>query len=850
MLSRTRGLLHLCGALLLTLPALQAAAPKGTAPRDMKLLIIAVDGNEPDYAAIKFFVETLGIPYQTAFTLDTTKTPPAPIRLPPLNNGSKGFFQGILLTNGNTGYCKSGSCYVGLDAAQWTLLENYARDYEVRIASYYTFPEARYGLAPSPGAAALTATQSAPVTARFTGPASALFPGLKASAGLSIVNSYVYPAQPVAGNGETTTPFLLAGSAVLGALHTKADGREYMALTMDNNPNLHHSLLLNYGILNWVMKGVFIGGRKVYLTPQVDDYFLPNDLFVLGQAACMGASFATDPTANAAINCPTRRIDGPDVKTLAEWQSKWQQKPQFQRFRVTHAFNGYGAAQDGRTLRDDLIQQTLAFRSKFYWVSHTWDHQNLDCFRPVPNSGPAGCRPATEQESAEEIAQNAAQAKELGLPLDTLSMVTPAISGLNNTAFLSAAAKAGIRYLVSDTSKQGLPAMPNTGTYTANGILLIPRRPTNIFYNVITGETNAQGSLTDEYNHFFGPAGLFKDGSGKPFFEKTQSYKEILNRESDNLVAYMLRAEIYPQMYHQSNLVLYDGRNSIFSDVHDAALNKFAAISDLPVISLSQADLGREIEAKMAVVGAKVSGVLTPGKGVTLTASRAANVPVTGLCFGSSCESYGSQCTSRIAVQAGSPTNVNFSSGTTTCAVNPGLPDIPAPPVPAVPPSAPNRQMQNLAAAQQSVAALAQQPGVRDADREKLVVLSRSLTGALETALWINGDSLQTDGGIKVFDALKASAQQLMTMGQDARSQPDAATARSLLTAIAEISRTIAQLAIANARTMSPSNANVLTAQNHFSAANTALNANSFPSAIDGFGKAWQSAQKAINSSN
>ena len=842
-------------ALTMGTAVLQAAAPKGNAPRDMKLLIVAVDGTEPQYAALKFFVETLGIPYQTAFTLDTTRTPPVQKPLPALTDGNKGFFQGIILTNGNTGYCGPAApqCMSGLTEVQWALLENYARDFGVRVASYYTFPEARYGLAlPTTGTQAVSTTDATPVSVRFTGPAASIFPYLVTSSGIRITKAYVYFARAATlGAGETLTPFLTVnGGGILGALNTKADGREYMALTFDNNPSLRHSLLLNYGILNWVMKGVFIGGRKVYLTPQVDDHFLANDLFVQGQNACMPVGFVNDPTYDPAGACPTLRITGPELNALADWQTKWQQKTQFRRFRVTHAFNGFGSVDSlGNTLNDDLVQQTVALRGKFFWVNHTWDHEDLDCYNAVSNSGAATCRAATEAEAASEISKNIAQAKALGLPLDSLSMVTPGISGLTNLNVLNAAAKAGIRYLVSDTSKAGyMPATPNTGTFTFNNILLIPRRPTNLFYNTVTGATGAAGSLTDEYNYFFGPSGRFKDGSGNPFFPRVQSYADIVNTESENLLTYMLRTEIYPQMYHQSNLHLYNGKNSLFADVHEAAMLKFEAISNLPVISLTQADLGRELEARMAVLSANISGVLTPGTGVTILGGVTANVPVTGICFGSACESYGGQCLSKVPITAGSPVNMAFSAVTNVCDVNPGLSDVPAPPVAASPLSAPNAQQQNVLAAQQTVGNLLRSVNQLQSDARNLQALRDAYADASDAALWMTGDVLNPEGGRTVFAALKRAAEALTVMVKDPAFETSKSVLEDLLVSTTEISRTLANVSINKAKSAAPGSKNLDNAVKELAKANSEYSSTKYDSAIEGFGKAWEGAERAIDS--
>ena len=73
---------------------------------------------------------------------------------------------------------------------------------------------------------------------------------------------------------------------------------------------------------------------------------------------------------------------------------------------------------------------------------------------------------------------------------------------------------------------------------------------------------------------------------------------------------------------------------------------------NLPVTSLTQSALGAALEDRMAYNASGVKATYTPGLGVTLTATRAAKIPVTGACFGT-CESYGGQSLSQVSIGAG-----------------------------------------------------------------------------------------------------------------------------------------------------------------------------------------------------
>jgi hypothetical protein len=588
-------------------------------PREMKLLVLAGDGNEPSYAAIRSFLDYIGIPYDAIVTKDQA--------LPVLSSTAKGNYQGIILATGSLVHSDGvGGWTSGLTPEEWTALDTYTADFGVRTAVFYAFPEARYGLTN------LGAISSGFFTASFAPAAADVFPYLTLNP-IDIVQSWGYKAGILSG-AEQTKPILMGEGAILGAIHKNPEGSEYLALTFDHAAHLIHSMALNYGIFNWVTKGVFIGARKIYLSPQVDDHFLPDDLYQGGLAPCAPG----DPAP-----CETLRITGADLKSVADWQANLNNKgPQFKNFKVTHAFNGFGTTTaGGAQAGDTLTSESHRLRNSFYWVNHTWDHENLDCYSD-------DCHAATYLESLREISLNIVTSLALRLPLDSASMVTPAISGLKNPSFLRAARTLGIRYLVSDSSQPDHPPYtPNTGVRSSidSSILMIPRRPTHLYYNTHSERTGVAGSLPDEFNFLYPSLGY--------------TYDQIINLESNAQLAYMLRYEIYPQMYHQTNLWRYNGSTSLFTHLIDEILKKFSYISNLPVISLEQSDIGREMEARMAVNNAKVRGTLTPGYTIKLTGSRSASVPITGICA-TGCETYGTQKISKISVTSGRTTTVKI----------------------------------------------------------------------------------------------------------------------------------------------------------------------------------------------
>src|SRR5918912_4006956 len=112
---------------------------------------------------------------------------------------------------------------------------------------------------------------------------------------------------------------------------------------------------------------------------------------------------------------------------------------------------------------------------------------------------------------------------------------------------------------------------------------MIPRRPVNLFYNVA-----APADWAAEYNCLY-----------RSFFGRDLTYNEILNFVSDQLLPYLLMGENDPWMFHQTNLVAYDGKHTLLTDLLDRTIAKYNGYLTWPVISPSMDTLGRSIDARM-----------------------------------------------------------------------------------------------------------------------------------------------------------------------------------------------------------------------------------------------------------
>lgn len=565
-------------------PSKVAPCPAPTTAINLKVLLISADGNEVDLPAIEQELNYLGTPY----TLYITTKNPGQLTPDKLSNNCSALYEGVILTTGSLAYLNNGTWMSGLTAAEWTNLWDFEAKFRLRQVSWYTYPTADFGFRP---ASAAISTNTQPYSTTYTAAAKAAFPYANTANPLPIQYAYTYLAQPL----DTKTVPLLTDTQgdALAAIRTYPDGRQNLALTFDSNAYLVHTLVLGPGLINWVTKGIAIGDHQTYLESQIDDFFLDD--------------FTWQPTtpcgSNLDLTGVSYRITGADLKAVVAWQNHLQTNPVTRNVRLDMTFNGYGAT-PGAYEPDSLTFYAKTVQGKFYWTNHTFDHLNLD---------------AVDYNTAlSEIGQNITEAQTLKLRQFTpLTMVTPDVSGLTNPNFLQAAYDSGIRYLVTDTSRPSYNnPYANAGIFNPlqSQILMIPRHPTNLFFNV-----SMPNEWVAEYNCLY-----------RAYWGQDLTYPQILDQESNTLLGYLLRGEMDPEMYHQPNLRAYDGTHTLLTDLLDATFAKYEALVSTPIHSLRMDQVGQNMTQIMQLHGATITASYTPGVGVTLTADQAVTVPLTG----------------------------------------------------------------------------------------------------------------------------------------------------------------------------------------------------------------------------
>ena len=554
-----------------------ASAVVAGASTDLAVLVVSATTNDAALPAIRQALDFLGTPYN----VHVASAQPGTLTADRLASGTRGFYSSVMLTDAALAYSPDGTTWTSaLSPAEWAALNQYEVDFAVRRLNWSGYPNPDTGF--NWPTAAYDSTGNAAV-GTWSAAAKASFPYLVTSNAFAVSNVWTYLATPL----DTNTTVWLSdaqGHALIAV--QKLGGREVLSLTFDNAPWLIHSTVLAHGLVTWANKGLFLGERHTYLSAQVDDVFLADEMWPGGEF----------------------RQSAKDWQATINWQAKFNTRTLGRNFRYDMAFNGLGTV-PGEYENDDLTPFVRTNKSMFKWISHTFTHTNLNTVDYAT--------------ALSEITKNNQTAGNLGLPnYSRMNMVTPQISGLQNPQFIKAAYDAGIRYLVSDTSiPSHRAASPNTGlpNWVEPRILMIPRHANNLFYNVST-----PAEWVSEYNYIY-----------NGYWGRDLSYAEILDNQADLLLGFLLKGDISPLMFHQPNLRDYNGQgNTLLGDLLDAVANKYERLYNFPALSPTMNNLATTLQQRMNYNASGVVATRNANNTLTLTVTKAARIPVTGLVSG------------------------------------------------------------------------------------------------------------------------------------------------------------------------------------------------------------------------
>lgn len=591
---------------------------------ELKLLLISATGEEAAFLAARDALDRIGMPYDVLLAATTELTP---ARLS--SDATHCNYRGVIVALGGLPFFDSAKneWRSAFSDAEWAMLRDYERICSAREVIWYGRPDAELGLT-----LAESFDATAELTARLTATGTSVFKAVQPSAAIPIRNAFGYKAKI---GDEVTTSALLtsADGYTLVARHVAPDGRETLVSTVDTNPYLLHGLVLESDLLSWVSRGLFLGKKRAYLTPQIDDVFLDNNLWNVTTHRNDSSRDGENPF----------RITGADVQAFIAWQTQLRATlPDSSTYTSVMAFNGLGT---NTTLYPDqsLLTTARAAGNNLMWLNHTWDHIQMDAM--------------TTAAARAEVTQNCELARSLSLfGFDCAELVTPELSGLNNASAVQGFVEAGVGYVVSDASlTPAVAAMRgsqpgdnpsfNVGRTSpfSSRLYQIPRHPTDIFFDVAT-----RAAEVDEYNTIY-----------RSYWGRELSYDEIIDISTARGLGYLLIGDVDPLMFHQANLAreLVNGVNhSLFSDWIETTATRFTRLVSLPILTLSQREIGRVMQAREAwnACGAQATYIeSTVGKTLELRATGSCSIPVTGL----------SSAAGRVEIYAGVPTTEIAISG-------------------------------------------------------------------------------------------------------------------------------------------------------------------------------------------
>ncbi|MCW5807403.1 MAG: hypothetical protein KIT31_33915 [Deltaproteobacteria bacterium] len=569
------------------LPDGVVAAPLPGARRVVqKVLLLGATGDEPAYLAAKDALVRIGVPHRGVVA--STEQVTAQM----LTSSSTCNFSSVIFATSGLGYIKNGNWVSALTTAQWQLIANFEAACGAREAIWFSWPSVDLGLNPPTATYQWTDAIDAHV--------------VDASFFASVPATATVPIRFASGYGssiaDAATVALLADTSgnVLLARHTYPDGREVLVSTVDHSPYAAHSLALEYDMLKWLTRGMFVGKKRAYLSPQVDDLFIDNDMWVVG--------VGTDENV-------VSRVTGAHVSAFAAWQNGFRASlPSGSSFTTLFAFNGVGA-QTGEYDDATLVTASKQAGSSFLWLSHTWDHENMDAM--------------TFSQASSEITRNTTMANQLALNnFSRQDLVTPDVSGLQSASVLNGLYSAGVRNVVSDTSITPALRPQNPGTNPSfnvgrnnpfmSGIYQVPRHPTNLFYNVANPTT-----WTDEYNFIY-----------RSYYGRDLTYDEIIATDTQFGMFYLLRGDIDPLMFHQLNVADYGAGRSLLGDWLAGAASQYAAVSSAPIRTLNLRDTAAAMKARRAYDLCGITATVVEqgtARRLELRTTNSCTVPVTGL---------------------------------------------------------------------------------------------------------------------------------------------------------------------------------------------------------------------------
>ncbi len=457
---------------ILAMLGLSAPVAASAAQRiDMKVLLLGTSTTEPNFVSWQAALKREGVPFETIITTPGHAPITAATLSDTLPSGTpEAKYQAVIVSVGGLPECTT-TCVPTVTATEWTALEEYEQTFNVRQITGDIFPAVAYGLNTDTVAGEF---KGAEAEEKLTTEGKTVFPYLNGPVKMD-AGTFGYQATELA-TQATGASFhsLLEGpnKSALAGIYTHPNGVQELVETFNQNQFQLQAELLRHGALNWATRGVFFGDQRNYYEADIDDNFLFDDSWNT-------ATHETNYNPSEAI----REVPA-DVADAAKWSAE-------NKFRIDMLFNGGGSVQyaeeraiaiggiggiigkiTGGAGLDPLLTEFAKDKNDFGWISHTWDHPNIDI----------GCASQSYIE-AELNENNTWAAKELGL---TESKEPTAALGNDNPSVIITGEHSGLANLLP--GNPGVVDPPEWDSAEANTEAVAGTLPAGTYVYAITDD--------------------------------------------------------------------------------------------------------------------------------------------------------------------------------------------------------------------------------------------------------------------------------------------------------------------------------------------------------------------------
>lgn len=590
---------------------------------EMKILFLSATNDiltEPGVGQIEQSLLSLGLPFEhVVLTEGGKRLSDLPLSLTTDTGGGK--YYGIVTTTGLLAFQnQAGDFQSALTPTQWSQLEDYEKRFHVRRAAMYSYPTAKLGVAP------LDTDHTIDNRITLAPKIKPYATGLIDNVEMPLTLAYHYPSKLVplgpTDNGNKIQPFAYfqkinssdRDKPLAGVIVTYPDEREQLHFFFAQSKYSTTSVALTQVWIQWLTRGMYLGKRRMHLNIQIDDVFLSTGLW---------DPYGGNPLENPRIDdieSYIYRLTADDLQAFSDWQKKeLRTLTKNPAFRIEMAFNGRGIWEYGGYARDPLMKKSQELIPEFHWVTHTYTHPDFN-WQPYYIVD-------WELKANKQIAQDLFGDQTKWFSPN--SIVTPRISGLFNPFVLQALLDNQLFSVVGDnTRKEILPPNIHDGLYTTkefngyDGVLIIPRYATNIFFNASTPTETAA-----EYNYLY-----------HNHFGRDSTIQEIYERERLRVAKQLLNFEYAPYMFHQGNMRTFPwegSRDSLLSIWLKEIIGEIRKYSTLPLLHYKMDDLVKLYKERMQFEQCDFSAKLIYTKGkassILATSRQACTATFTGI---------------------------------------------------------------------------------------------------------------------------------------------------------------------------------------------------------------------------